>query len=115
MFNNCRGAWSVHAPDSIVWGVMNLLNRKGLLISEKESVPMLSCGTSQKFSASLEPYELVFLSEKLNFLQLAMFKSKLRFCYSPYQSVTYSHVTSDLSHRNSRISLDSLFDFLMVL
>ncbi|GFX89687.1 hypothetical protein TNCV_3711191 [Trichonephila clavipes] len=25
-------------------------------------------------------------------------QSKLRFCYSPHRSVTYSHVTSDLSH-----------------
>ncbi|GFW88659.1 peptidyl-prolyl cis-trans isomerase FKBP4 [Trichonephila clavipes] len=37
MFNNCRGAWSVRTPDSIVLGVMNFLKRKELLISEKES------------------------------------------------------------------------------
>ncbi|GFU41748.1 uncharacterized protein TNCV_4467741 [Trichonephila clavipes] len=54
MFNNYRGAWSVHRSDSIVLGVMNLLNRKKLLISEKESLPVLTCGSSQKFSASPE-------------------------------------------------------------
>ncbi|GFW57636.1 uncharacterized protein TNCV_2925551 [Trichonephila clavipes] len=81
MFNNRRGAWSVHTPDSIVLGVMNLVNRKVLLISEKESLPALTCGPSQKFSASLELYEFVFISEKLNFSQLVRLQSKLRFCY----------------------------------
>ncbi|GFT13252.1 uncharacterized protein TNCV_4077071 [Trichonephila clavipes] len=66
MFDNCRGAWSDHAPDFIVLGLMNLLNRKQLLISEKESLPVLTCSPSQKFSAS-EPYEFVLFSEKLNF------------------------------------------------
>ncbi|GFT58622.1 uncharacterized protein TNCV_1250761 [Trichonephila clavipes] len=47
MFNNCRGAWSVHRPDSIILGVMNLLNRKELLIIEKESFPVLICGPCQ--------------------------------------------------------------------
>ncbi|GFX54553.1 uncharacterized protein TNCV_792401 [Trichonephila clavipes] len=67
MFNNCRGAWSVHTPDSFVLGVINLLNRKELLISEKESLPTLTCRPSQKFSASSEPHEFIFFSEKLNF------------------------------------------------
>ncbi|GFV92494.1 uncharacterized protein TNCV_1743991 [Trichonephila clavipes] len=101
MFNNCRGAWGVHTPDSIVLGVMNLLNRKELTISEKESLPTLTFGSSQKFSASSEPYEF-FFSEKLNFSQLVRLQSKLRFCYSSHRSVTYSHVTSDLSHGNPR-------------
>ncbi|GFT21065.1 transposable element Tcb2 transposase [Trichonephila clavipes] len=60
MFNKYRGAWSVHTPDSIVLGFMNLLNREELLISEKESIPAINCGPSQKFSAPSEPYELVF-------------------------------------------------------
>ncbi|GFV45939.1 uncharacterized protein TNCV_1977751 [Trichonephila clavipes] len=55
MFNNYRGVWSVHRSDSIVLGVINLLNCKELLISEKESFPALTCGLSQKFSASPEP------------------------------------------------------------
>ncbi|GFW40204.1 uncharacterized protein TNCV_5118871 [Trichonephila clavipes] len=67
MFKNCRGAWSVHRPDPVALGVLNLLNRKELLISEKKSFPALTCGPSQKFSASSQPYELVFFSEKLNF------------------------------------------------
>ncbi|GFU93238.1 uncharacterized protein TNCV_4217641 [Trichonephila clavipes] len=52
MFNNCRGVWSFHKPDSIVLGVMNLLERKVLLLIQKESLPVLTCGPSQKFSAS---------------------------------------------------------------
>ncbi|GFT10099.1 RNase H domain-containing protein [Trichonephila clavipes] len=60
MFNNCRGAWSIYTSDSIVLAVMNLLNRKALLINEKESLPALTCCPSQKFSASSEPYEFVF-------------------------------------------------------
>ncbi|GFT99536.1 uncharacterized protein TNCV_3239721 [Trichonephila clavipes] len=115
LFNNCRGAWSVHRPDSIVWGVTNLLNCKELLISEKESLPALTCRTSQKFSASSKRYEFIFFSEKLNFLQLVRLQSKLSFCYSPHRSVTYSHVPSDLSHGNLRISLNSLFDGLKTL
>ncbi|GFS57627.1 uncharacterized protein TNCV_1402561 [Trichonephila clavipes] len=112
MLNNFRGACSVHTPDSIILGVMNLLNRKEFLISGKESLPALTQGPSQKFSASSEPYEFVFFSEKLKFSQLVRFQSKFRFCYSPHRSVTYSHVTSDLSHGNPEISLDSLFDGL---
>ncbi|GFW37117.1 uncharacterized protein TNCV_5020151 [Trichonephila clavipes] len=54
---------------------MNLLKRKDLIISEKESLPALTSGPSQKFSASSEPYEFVFFSEKLNFSQL----NRLRF------------------------------------
>ncbi|GFV66435.1 uncharacterized protein TNCV_3509091 [Trichonephila clavipes] len=104
MFNNCRGAWSVHIPDSIVLGI----------ISEKESLLALICGPFQKFSLPLELYEFVFFSEKLNFSQLVRFQSKLRFCYSPHPSVAYSHLTSDMSHGNPRISLDSLFDGLTI-
>ncbi|GFU97445.1 uncharacterized protein TNCV_1913001 [Trichonephila clavipes] len=48
---------------------MNLLNCKELLISEKESLPALTCSPSQKFSASSEPYEFVYFSGKLNFSQ----------------------------------------------
>ncbi|GFU58404.1 eye-specific diacylglycerol kinase [Trichonephila clavipes] len=55
MFNNCR-LWSVHTPDYIFWGIMNLLKRKQLLISEKESLPELNCPPFQKFSTSSEPY-----------------------------------------------------------
>ncbi|GFU61839.1 uncharacterized protein TNCV_4564841 [Trichonephila clavipes] len=106
MFNNCRRAWSVHTPDSVVLGIMNLLNREELLISEKESLPTLTCGPSQKFSASSEPYEFVSFSEKMNFSQLVRHQSKLRFCYSLHRSVTYFHVTNDLSHGSPRISLD---------
>ncbi|GFW22098.1 uncharacterized protein TNCV_1632291 [Trichonephila clavipes] len=62
MFNNYQGAWSVHAPDSIILGVMNLLNRKELLISEKESLPALTCGPSQKLSASPELVPWVLFS-----------------------------------------------------
>ncbi|GFS94778.1 uncharacterized protein TNCV_4456601 [Trichonephila clavipes] len=113
-FNNCRGAWSFHAPDSIVLGVMNLLNRTELLISEKDYLLTLTCGSSQKFSASSEPNEFVFFSEKLNFSQLVRLQSKLGFCYSPHRSVTYSYVKSDLSHGNPRISLDSLFHGLTI-
>ncbi|GBM81380.1 hypothetical protein AVEN_167360-1 [Araneus ventricosus] len=67
MFNHCRGARSVYRPDHIVLGVMSLLDGRKLRISEKESLPELTCGQSQKFSASLEPHELVFFNEKLNF------------------------------------------------
>ncbi|GFX10370.1 uncharacterized protein TNCV_1867651 [Trichonephila clavipes] len=110
MFNNCRGAWNVHTLDSIALGVMNLLNRKEFLMSEKESLPSLTCGPSEKFSASSEPYEFVFFSAKLIFSHLLRLEFKLRFCYSSHRSVTYSHVNSDLSHGNSQISLDSFFD-----
>ncbi|GFU41759.1 uncharacterized protein TNCV_894201 [Trichonephila clavipes] len=103
MFNNYRGAWSVHRSDSIVLGVMNLLNRKKLLISEKESLPVLTCGSSQKFSASPE---FVLFSEKLNFSQLIGLQSKPCFCYSHHQSVSYFHLKGNLSHGNPRISLD---------
>ncbi|GFW20973.1 hypothetical protein TNCV_1714801 [Trichonephila clavipes] len=34
-------------------------NRKKLLINEKESLPALTCGLSQKVSVSSEPYECV--------------------------------------------------------
>ncbi|GFU61499.1 uncharacterized protein TNCV_2287941 [Trichonephila clavipes] len=91
---------------------MNSLDRKELLIIEKESLPVLTCGPSQKFSASSVPFKFVFFSEKLNFSQLVRLQSKLRFCYSLHRSVTYSHVTSYPSHGNPRISLDSLFDSL---
>ncbi|GFV98596.1 uncharacterized protein TNCV_1452821 [Trichonephila clavipes] len=94
--------------------VMNLLNRKELLISEKKSLPELTCEPSQKFSASPDPQEFVFFSEKLNYSQLVRLQSKLRFCYSPHRSVTYSHVTSDLSQGNPLISLDSLFNGLTI-
>ncbi|GFU21757.1 uncharacterized protein TNCV_3123471 [Trichonephila clavipes] len=114
MFTYWKGAWSVHTPDSIVLGVIKLLNRKELLINEKESLPALTFGPSQKFSASSEPYEFVFFSEKLYFSQLVRLQFKLHFCYPPHRSVTYAHVTSDLSHRNPRLSLDSLFDGLTI-
>ncbi|GFX33062.1 hypothetical protein TNCV_5042301 [Trichonephila clavipes] len=39
---------------------MNLLSRKELLISEKESLPTWTCGLSQKFSSSWEPYTSLF-------------------------------------------------------
>ncbi|GFT32768.1 hypothetical protein TNCV_2443671 [Trichonephila clavipes] len=52
MFNKFRGASSVHIPDSIVLGAVNLVKRKGNVIIEKESLPTLTCGPSQKFSAS---------------------------------------------------------------
>ncbi|GBM21794.1 hypothetical protein AVEN_29234-1 [Araneus ventricosus] len=94
---------------------MSLLDGKELLINEKESLPALTCGQSQKFSASLEPHEFVFFSEKLNYLELVRLQSKLCFCHSPHRSVTYSHVTSDLSHGNPRISLNLLFDGLTIL
>ncbi|GFU62212.1 uncharacterized protein TNCV_2474431 [Trichonephila clavipes] len=99
MFNICRGTWSVHKPDSIVLGVMSLLNHKKLLISEKESLPALICGPSEKFSASPELYEFVclFFSEKLDFPQLVRLQSKLRFFYLLHRSVAYSLVTSNLS------------------
>ncbi|GBN12861.1 hypothetical protein AVEN_182035-1 [Araneus ventricosus] len=45
---------------------MSLLDGKELLISKKEPLPALTCGPSQRFSASLEPHEF-FFSEKLNF------------------------------------------------
>ncbi|GBN26347.1 hypothetical protein AVEN_233383-1 [Araneus ventricosus] len=77
MFNNCRGAWSVCRPYPIVLGVMSLLDGKELLISEKESLPVLTYGLSQKFSASLEPHEFVFFSEKLNFLELVRLQSAI--------------------------------------
>ncbi|GBM45341.1 hypothetical protein AVEN_172960-1 [Araneus ventricosus] len=115
MFNNCRGAWSVYRADLIVLGVMSLLDGKELLISEKESLPALTCAPSQKFSASLELHEFVYFSEKLNFLEHVRLQSKLCFCHSPYRLVTYSHVTSDLSHGNPRISLNSLFDGFTIL
>ncbi|GFX61351.1 transposable element Tcb1 transposase [Trichonephila clavipes] len=54
MLNNFRDAWNVHTPDSIIWGVINLLNRKELLVSKKESLPALTSSPSQKFSASSE-------------------------------------------------------------
>ncbi|GFT28473.1 uncharacterized protein TNCV_428871 [Trichonephila clavipes] len=69
MFNNCQGSWSVHRLDSTVWGVINFLDRKELLISEKESLPAQTCTPSQRFSASSEPYKFVFFSEKLDFSQ----------------------------------------------
>ncbi|GFT28422.1 uncharacterized protein TNCV_428411 [Trichonephila clavipes] len=75
MLNNCRGVWSVHKPDYIVMRVMNLLKRKELLIIDKESLPVLTCGPSQKFSTSSEPYEFLFFSENLNFSQLVRFHS----------------------------------------
>ncbi|GFV90159.1 uncharacterized protein TNCV_4378751 [Trichonephila clavipes] len=114
MFKNYRGAWSVHRSDYIVLGVMNLLNRKELLISEKESLPAPLAAPSQKFSISSEPHEFVFCSDGLNSTQLVRLQSKLPFCYSPHQSVFCSHATSDLSHGNLRISLDSLFDSLTI-
>ncbi|GFT67349.1 uncharacterized protein TNCV_2360071 [Trichonephila clavipes] len=99
MFNNCRCSWSVHTPDFIVLGVMYLLNRQELLLIEKEFLPTLTFGPSQKSSSSsvLCEFFFFFFSKKLKFSQLA---TKLRFCYSPHRSVTYSHVTSDLSHGN---------------
>ncbi|GFU08229.1 uncharacterized protein TNCV_3766661 [Trichonephila clavipes] len=108
MFNNCRGAWSVHRPDYVALEVMNLLNRKELLIGKKESHPALTCCLSQKSSASSEPYEFVFFSEKLNFSPLVRLHSKLPFCFSPPPAVTYCLITSN--HGNPWISLDSLFD-----
>ncbi|GFW00843.1 uncharacterized protein TNCV_1760811 [Trichonephila clavipes] len=109
MFNKFRGAWSVNKPYSIVLGVMNWLNRKQLHISANESLPMLTWSPSQNFSASSEPYKfLFFFSEKLNFSQLVRLQYKLRFCYSPHLSVTFPHVTSDLSDGNPQTSLDSL-------
>ncbi|GFU71510.1 hypothetical protein TNCV_1819921 [Trichonephila clavipes] len=51
---------------------MNLFIRKELLISEKDSLQGLTCGPSQKFSASSEPYEFVFFSEKLNFSRFSL-------------------------------------------
>ncbi|GFV72603.1 uncharacterized protein TNCV_4937791 [Trichonephila clavipes] len=87
---------------------MIVLSRTELLIIEKESLPVVPCGPFQKFSETSEPFEFVFFSEKLNFSQLVRLQSKLRFCFSPHRSFTYSHTTSDLSHGNSRISLDSL-------
>ncbi|GBN26909.1 hypothetical protein AVEN_170184-1 [Araneus ventricosus] len=79
MFDNYRGTWSIYRPDHIVLGVMSLLDGKELLISEKESLPALTCGPSQKFSASLEPHEFVLFSEKLNVLELVRLQSKLCF------------------------------------
>ncbi|GFU39181.1 hypothetical protein TNCV_1902771 [Trichonephila clavipes] len=49
MFNNCRGAWSAHTPNSIVSGVLNLLNCKELLPSEKESLPALTLARLKSF------------------------------------------------------------------
>ncbi|GFS84127.1 uncharacterized protein TNCV_2365121 [Trichonephila clavipes] len=69
---------------------MNLLKCKKLLISEKESLPTLTCGSSQKVSASSDPYKFVFFSEKLNFSKVVRLQSKLRFFYSPHRSVNYS-------------------------
>ncbi|GFS99376.1 hypothetical protein TNCV_1601811 [Trichonephila clavipes] len=60
LLNNCRVAWSVHGPDSIILRVMNLFDRKEFLIIEKESLLVLTCGPSQNCLASLEPYEFVF-------------------------------------------------------
>ncbi|GBM13761.1 hypothetical protein AVEN_90023-1 [Araneus ventricosus] len=84
MFNNCRGAWSVYRPDAIVLGVMSLLDGEELLISEKESLPALTCSPSKKFSASLESHEFVFFNENMNFLELLRLQSKLCFCHSPH-------------------------------
>ncbi|GBM13760.1 hypothetical protein AVEN_90022-1 [Araneus ventricosus] len=109
MFNNCRGVWSVYRPDAIVLGVMSLLDSEELLINGKESLPVLTCGLSQKFSASLELHEFVFFSEKWKFLELVRIQPKLCFCHSPHRSVTYSHVTSDLPHGSPLISLNSRF------
>ncbi|GFT54003.1 uncharacterized protein TNCV_153641 [Trichonephila clavipes] len=109
IFISFRGAWSFHAPDSIVLRVMNLLTRKELLISEKESLPVLTCGPSQK-SASSEPYAFAFFNDKLNFSQLVRLQFNLLFCYSPHRSVTYSHVTkpSDFSGLAFRWPYDSM-------
>ncbi|GFW76418.1 uncharacterized protein TNCV_1581971 [Trichonephila clavipes] len=90
IFNNRRSTWSVHRSEYIVLGVMNLLNPNELLISEKESLPVV-------FS---EHYEFNFFSEELKFSQLVRLQSKLRFCYSPVRYVTYSRVKSDLSHKS---------------
>ncbi|GFT17938.1 uncharacterized protein TNCV_4910951 [Trichonephila clavipes] len=87
MFNNYRGAWSVHRPDSIVLGVMNLLDRKELLVSVKESLPTLTCGPVSKVFGIFGA--VFFFNEKLNFRQLVRLQFKLRFCYSPHRSVAY--------------------------
>ncbi|GFX20426.1 uncharacterized protein TNCV_3487841 [Trichonephila clavipes] len=71
MFNNCLECTNLILS---FLGVMNLLNCKELLIGDKESLPTMTCGPSRKFSASSEPYELVFFSEKLNFSQLVSSK-----------------------------------------
>lgn len=56
MFNNCQGTWS----GPIILGVVSLLDGKELLISKNESLPVLTGGMSQKFSASLELHEFFF-------------------------------------------------------
>ncbi|GFV92604.1 uncharacterized protein TNCV_1374551 [Trichonephila clavipes] len=66
MFNNCRGAWSVHTPDSIVLGVTNLLNRKELFISQKESLPALTYGSSQKFFGIFRTVQVRFFFSSMN-------------------------------------------------
>ncbi|GFU79242.1 hypothetical protein TNCV_2137651 [Trichonephila clavipes] len=63
---------------------MNLFDRKELLAIEKESLPVLTCDPSQKFSASLKPCEFFFVClfcfcEILNFSQLAQHQPKLLF------------------------------------
>ncbi|GFU13226.1 uncharacterized protein TNCV_2965891 [Trichonephila clavipes] len=92
---------------------MNLLNGKELLVIEKESLSADLWPLSKVFSI-FEAVRVFFFSEKMNFSLLVRLQSKLHFCYSPYQSVIYSKVTSDLSHGNPRVSLDSIFDGLTI-
>ncbi|GFX21350.1 RNA-directed DNA polymerase from mobile element jockey [Trichonephila clavipes] len=86
MFNNCRGPGSVHTQDSIVLGVINLLKCKGLLslISEKESLRVLTCGPSQKLSASSDPYELVFLFSEAELFAIFIYVGFLTRMFAVY-------------------------------
>ncbi|GFX54575.1 hypothetical protein TNCV_792621 [Trichonephila clavipes] len=74
MLNICRGAWSIHTLDSIVLGVINLLNRKELLISEKESLPTLACGLSQNTVPQCGTRVVMFIIINLNHDQLTLTK-----------------------------------------
>ncbi|GFS65734.1 hypothetical protein TNCV_3853771 [Trichonephila clavipes] len=78
----------IRASKDPILGVIILLNCKTLPIIEKESLPVLIYGSSQKLSASLEPYEFVVFSEKLNFSQLVKLQSNIRFCYSRFTDLS---------------------------
>ncbi|GBO40663.1 hypothetical protein AVEN_57258-1 [Araneus ventricosus] len=111
MFDNCRGAWSIYRPDPIVLGVMSLLDGKELLISEKESLPALTCGPSQKFSASLEPHKFVSFSEKLNFLELERRKEQH---WHKLATPTRPQIANDNRNSNNNIAQRLTVDQLVM-
>ena len=89
---------------------MRLLDGEQLLISEEDSLPLLSCGPKMELTASLRAYALAIVRKQLAFLELVRIELRLLFHHPSHWSVVYVCLTGDFSHIDSKISPGWLLD-----